>query len=230
MNNLTITQRSNLGRINNLHVSGTGGITFYDNSNEITSVSATGDMSCNTLRLSNNILSYVPWTAIYQYSQSGTALLTNVCTAVTTAPTLGTSTSNRVSYYYSVVGKILYLNLNILTATSNGGGTAGSGTYLYMLPPGFTTSSKADFVIKSGQVPTLGGADNGTLIGTAVAYLPGTDDKTLSCYYAENGSPATPYVVLWQDIVNASGFNGSVRFPYSNNNLYIAFQAAIPLA
>lgn len=70
--------------------------------------------------------------------------------AVTTAPTLGTTTVRTARY--QVIGKTMFLSMQINTSAA---GTAGTGTYLFPLPAGyqFRTPDTSDrLVVGSGFV------------------------------------------------------------------------------
>jgi len=91
-----------------------------------------------TLQADN--FSVSPGVAAYGMSGQDATAYTLTIGATTTAPTLGTVTVN--SAYYSMAGEWMTINYSLSTSTA---GTAGSGTYLFPLPSGFTIdTAKAD--------------------------------------------------------------------------------------
>lgn len=82
---------------------------------------------------------------------SGRTAFTTTITATTTAPTPGTIATN-VSYYLQM-GKTLFVTFNYSTTT---GGNAGSGTYLFSIPTGFTINTSIVPINASGIDAALG--------------------------------------------------------------------------
>jgi len=160
------------------------------------------------------------------YSEYGTAVIspnvniwtlyTPVITATTTTPTIGSGTT--LKGYYMQNGKILNLQM-FLSQTSSG--TAGSGTYLFTIPTGFTINTAITGVYSSSApfpLPTIGVATAD--IGNNVANL-GTGSAIV---YS-----TTQFFIL---IVSSGNPNYAVNdnyFSLANGNLAYSANLSIPI-
>ena len=138
-----------------------------------------------------------------------TAYTCNI-TGSTTNPTQGTGAVKNA--YYLQVGKILFLAFWYTQGASPG--TAGSGTYLFSLPTGYIIDSSLFFISnasRTGAAACFLSSDNG---GGTIAYT------------------STTSVSLWissSSVGPADAVVGSSYFGLNNTNLYITFNAAIPI-
>jgi hypothetical protein len=204
-----------------------------------------GTSSTNTFTLFNNPFNYVPWTAILDRSgtwstnPSTNPFINVVDVSGTTTPVIPAPSSIAVSgtttqlgsitkYYYSVVGKTMYLNWFHFQSggTSAAGGT---GTYLYRIPTGFTL---APGLRETTDPPNTNNAYTGTRLGSGFLNFTGTRNSSTCCYVntiAGNESIARNYIVIVSD--DLFFFQGSGHFNYARTEvLQYTFQAEIPLA
>jgi hypothetical protein len=210
-----------------------------------------GTTSTNTFTLFNNRFYYVDWTAILD--RSGEWDTDNPATAnpfidvidasgVTGAfiprpasiALSGTTTreGSITKYYYSVMGKILYLNWYHFQST-NTGAANGTGTYLYRIPTGFPL---ATWLLQTTNPPNSNNAYTGTRIGSGIFYVAGAARESVSAYYVNitgargGGGIARDYICIFREPVTAS-FQSSTSFGYNNaGSTQYTFQAEIPLA
>ena len=203
-----------------------------------------GTNSTNTFTLFNNPFNYVPWTAILDRSGTwvtGDLSLNNPFIGVVdgqiTKPApasiavSGTTTQvgSITKYYYSVVGKIMYLNW-FHFQSNHTSSQAGDGTYYYRIPTGFTLTH---WLRETTDPPNTNNAYTGTKVGSGFLNFTGTRDTATCCYVntrVVNESIARNYIVIISDMLFY--FQGSGHFNYAREDvsLQYTFQAEIPLA
>ena len=199
-----------------------------------------GTNSTNTFTLFNNPFNYVPWTAILDRSGTWTTnpFINVVDVSGTTTPVIpapssiavtGTTTQlgSITKYYYSVVGKVMYLNWFHF---QSGGAieAGGSGVYYYRIPTGFTL---APWLRETTDPPNTNNAYTGTRLGSGLLNFGARNTST--CSYintiAGNESIARNYIVIISD--DLFGVHSSGHFSYGRTEaLQYTFQAKIPLA
>lgn len=139
-----------------------------------------------------------------------TAYTCNI-TGSTTNPTQGTGAVKNA--YYLQVGKILFLAFWYTQGASPG--TAGSGTYLFSLPTGYSIDStiitSGSYLFQLGASACYLSSDNGGGNTFPVS------STTISLNISSSAGGAANFVV------------GSSFFGLNNTNLYITFNAAIPI-
>ena len=195
-----------------------------------------GTSSTNTFTLFNNPFNYVPWTAILDRSGTWTTNpFIDVVDAATTRPApssiavSGTTTQlgSITKYYYSVVGKTMYLNW-FHFQSGDTSSNAGSGTYYYRIPTGFTL---APWLRETTDPPNTNNAYTGTRLGSGLLNF-GTRNSSTCCYVntiAGGESIARDYIVIISDNMFLTQTSG--HFNYARTEaLQYTFQAEIPLA
>lgn len=138
---------------------------------------------------------------------------TPVITAVTTNPTLGTTTVNKARWRR--VGDSMQIEYQVKQTSA---GTAGSGLYFFALPSGYAVDSSKlgyfsahDGVAGAGNVTVQTASTTGT--GSVYAY----DATRLACLFVA-------------DTVGAGGVTwGSANFAFSNAALTVSFTAQVPI-
>ncbi len=137
--------------------------------------------------------------------------------AVTTPPTLGTVTTNKVVGYRK--GKYIDLEYRFLKTALGG---AGSGTYLYSLPTNITIDTT--YITPTGAA-TLAGASLANNIGTARFYS--TTGPT-AAFSVNVAAYSTTQFWVYNQLMGSTGnnFHGSASLPFSEQigftiNIYI---------
>lgn len=138
---------------------------------------------------------------------------TPVITAVTTNPTLGTTTVNKARWRR--VGDSMQIEYQVKQTSA---GTAGSGLYFFALPSGYAVDSSKlgyfsahDGVAGAGSVTIQTASTAGT--GSVYAY----DATRLACLFVA-------------DSIGAGGVTwGSANFAFSNAALTVSFTAQVPI-
>lgn len=134
-------------------------------------------------------------------------------TATTTAPTLGTTTYNKA--YWRRVGDSMQIFYGL---RQTAGGSAGSGTYLFALPSGFTMDANKVPYQSTTVVPTLG---SGTLQATSLNSRP----------IITHAYDATRFRVL---VLDVSGANmvpwSSTVGPISDASVQASFTITVPIS
>lgn len=140
--------------------------------------------------------------------------------ATTTAPTKGTTTSDRVTYYR--VGRFAYITYDYVQTTA---GTAGSGDYLYSLPAGLT--------IDTTHNPIYTGAFNAAAamnsrldaFGRQYSAVP----QSLNIVYAAPFN-STQFRVAVQNEFTTTSFIGSGLSNLTTASLGVSFTVIVPIA
>jgi hypothetical protein len=171
------------------------------------------DLNAPTIKINTNSFRFVPWTTYY----TGTSI-SGLVGAITTAPTCGTSAL--IKYRYSIVGNTMYINY-YFNQTTTTGSAAGSGYYYYIPPTGFTYNT-TDIVTST----TVANGNNGTKIGTSNFKHFGTDNGIGGVYWM-NGSNV---MLLWCELGATYNCQNSGVYSYNTPNLYVAFDAMIPIS
>lgn len=127
----------------------------------------------------------------------------------TTAPTLGTHTKKAS---YKQIGDYAYIKFELSQTSA---GSAGSGTYLFPLPPGLTIdSSKLNIGVSGGQV-SLGSATGNNGTNLASGFVSSFNSTNLQVYLG-NQTDATSVV-------------GSTFYSAANTTYRIGFEAMVPI-
>lgn len=146
-------------------------------------------------------------------SSSGWTSFTTTITAVTTNPTQGAG-ATKTSYYLQE-GKVLRIVFNYKQTAA---GTAGSGTYLFSIPAGFTINTTV-------VSPTLFADSNcRTAIGSGTCHIPGTAIGPANPIVYD----ATRYAVLASS-VPATEIVSNSFYALSSSTLYYSWELAIPI-
>ena len=200
-----------------------------------------GTTSTNTFTLFNNPFYYVDWTAILDRSGVwDTNPFIDIVDAVTTRPepssiaVSGTTTQlgSITRYYYSVMGKILYLNWYHFQSSASGSSN-GSGTYFYRIPTGFPL---ATWLRQTTNPPNTNNGYTGSRIGSGEFVVSSAARESVGVYYVNTiaggggGGIARDYICIFREPATGT-FHSSGSFGYSNTgSAQYSFQAEIPLA
>ena len=181
-----------------------------------------------SFNLSGYGFTYIPWTAINNTSGAG-ANLTNVVSGVSGNPTASTNGSTNVRYFYSVVGKSLYIRFTYFTSGGIPLGTSGSGNYRYLLPAPYDTTGLSTSLVSNNTFNT-GASRLGDMVlhNLASEFAPG------SVYLGYSGAFYYMYLQSEYYIGNTSAWftqnsSSAYRYSYTGVNIY-NFEAMIPLA
>ena len=128
------------------------------------------------------------------------------------APTLGTNSAQAV---YERIGDVMHIRYSLKQTSA---GTAGSGTYLFPLPSGFTVDSSR---LSSAYQGSTGLGS----VGAASLY-DGT--KQYTGYVAAYNS-TNLFLVLGNEITTPSAM-GSTTYSLAGANIWLSFDARIPIA
>ena len=138
----------------------------------------------------------------------GWASFTTTVSATTTNPTSGTIAVN-VSYYLQM-GKMLYIKYNYKQTAA---GTAGSGTYLFNIPTGFTIDTS---IMAATQYPCFGSAGLfDTTAGQSGLGYPYVVDNTHYAILANESGTTTiqPISDVWFAFGDAISYSVSLKIP-----------------
>ena len=171
------------------------------------------NMSAPTIKINTNTFRFVPWTVF-----SSATSLTGIVGGSTTAPQC--SSTAVMKYIYSVIGNTMYIKFSLYQSGGTGS-SAGSGTYYYNLPTGYTL--KYTSLITSSTTGTNG--NTGTQIGSC-SFKRFTIGNGIGNVYSLN---ATNTIVLWNEVNSAYNIQSSTTYEYSLNNVNYTFEASFPI-
>lgn len=178
-----------------------------------------------SLTLFGNNFAYVPWTKIAAKTgtAAGDALSVAIKSTSATDPTgpASPAADYRLRYYYSVVGKTMYLNF--LYQSSVAGGAGGAGYYKYKLPAGFTFPSWL-VSAQTGAISYL----SGTRLGSAILHINAVGLQYGSVYFLEN--PTGEYFLVIAREFGTYAYQSNTNYEYSRAVLCVSFNAELPLA
>ena len=171
------------------------------------------NMSAPTIKINTNTFRYVPWTVF-----SSASSLTGIVGGSTTAPQC--SSTATMKYIYSVVGDTMYIKFSLYQSGGTGS-SAGSGTYYYNLPTGYTLNYTS--LITSSTSGSNG--NTGTQIGTCSFKRFTIGNGGGFVYYLNT----TNTIVLWNEINSTYNIQSSTTYEYSLNNVNYTFEASFPI-
>ncbi len=137
--------------------------------------------------------------------------------AVTTPPTMPTTVLKNVASY-TVVGKMLYIHYDYYHSSA-AGAAAGSGSYLFPLPPGYTMAASIT------ASDTLTSSLNRFALGSGYVLSTNTSSTTILQCIAYN---STKIILLWTSGTSSS-YIGSSSVPMTASPYSLSFNACIPL-
>lgn len=195
------------------------------------------DISCNNLTVATsmfygaNQFRYVPWTTI------GTTI-GNVLTAIvpTATPGAGNTTgasmpsfnntgTNTVKYCYSVIGNTMYVDFTYYS--TGGGGTTGTGKYIYLIPSGFTpnTTFITPYQIATGTLTIA----CGTVIGNSLLFATGVWYDIGHAWIVQHSTSSYGIGIDCQP--TNSTLQGNDNRPYNStaNPLVFSFSCSFPI-
>lgn len=171
-------------------------------------------------KINGTLFNYIDWTAIASRDASGgSALSVAIAGSGGQVPVASNAVDCRLRYYYSVVGKTMYLNY-LYQATTGIAQPAGTYYYRYRLPAGFTYPS---WLVSAGTSPSFA---SGTRLGSARLNVNGNINYC-SVYYFATGSDRFLYITREQTLFD---YHGSANYTYASNNNCFTFEASLPLA
>ena len=173
-----------------------------------------------SLNLFGSPFHYVNWTAIADRTGStGSALTVAIEGSTGLVPIASNATDCRLKYYYSVVGKTMYLNY-LYQATTGIAQPAGTYYYWYRLPAGFTYPS---WLVSAGATPSFA---SGTRVGSARLNVNG-NLNFCSVYFFVSGANRFLLITREQTLFD---YHGSANYTYASANNCFTFEASLPLA
>jgi len=137
---------------------------------------------------------------------------TTVISAISSNPTPGSGYV--LTSYYMQIGKVL--NIQVYFNQSNAG-TAGSGMYLYSMPPGFS--------INTAIAPVFSGSVGYSTLGNYIALYPSQPPNVGSamCY------DATHYVIYGFDAYGDEEFISSTSYGLNTSPLNFSLTLFVPI-
>jgi len=173
-----------------------------------------------SLNLFGSPFHYVNWTAIADRTgTTGSALTVAIQGSTGLVPIASNATDCRLKYYYSIVGKTMYLNY-LYQATTGATQPAGTYYYWYRLPAGFTYPS---WLVSAGATPSF---SSGTRVGSARLNVNGNINYC-SVYYFVSGVNRFLLITREQTLFD---YHGSANYTYATANNCFTFEASLPLA
>lgn len=173
-----------------------------------------------SLNLFGSPFHYVNWTAIADRTgTTGSALTVAIQGSTGLVPVASNATDCRLKYYYSVVGKTMYLNY-LYQATTGIAQPAGTYYYWYRLPAGFTYPS---WLVSAGATPSFA---SGTRVGSARLNVNGNINYC-SVYFFVSGVNRFLLITREQTLFD---YHGSANYTYATANNCFTFEASVPLA
>jgi hypothetical protein len=196
--------------------------TLYQNGSAYTQTMPT-DISCNNLTVATNMFygayrfRYVPWTSIGTTIGSVLTAIVATTTAgggtVGTMPSFNTTGINTVKYCYSVIGNTMYIDFTYYS--TGGGGTAGNGKYIYLIPSGYTpnTTLTTPYALTSSQTYPVG-----SVIGVANSYAYGVWNIMGGAWLVQHSTSSIGICML----INGT-LTGSDNSPYNSSAIALSF-------
>jgi hypothetical protein len=170
--------------------------------------------------INGTLFNYIDWTAIAtRDGTTGSALTIAIAGSGGQVPVASNVADCRLRYYYSVVGKTMYLNY-LYQATTGIAQPAGTYYYRYRLPAGFTYAS---WLVSAGATPSFA---SGTRLGSARLNVNGNINYC-SVYFFIVGADRFLYITREQTLFD---YHGSANYTYASNNNCFTFEASLPLA
>jgi len=170
--------------------------------------------------INGTLFNYVDWTAIASRDgTTGSALTVAIAGSGGQVPVASNAVDCRIRYYYSIVGKTMYLNY-LYQASTGIAQPAGTYYYRYRLPAGFTYAS---WLVSAGTTPSYA---SGTRLGSARLNVNGNINYC-SVYFFIVGADRFLYITREQTLFD---YHGSANYTYASNNNCFTFEASLPLA
>jgi hypothetical protein len=173
-----------------------------------------------SLNLFGSPFHYVNWTAIADRTgTTGSVLLDALVGSGSQIPVASNAADCRLKYYYSIVGKTMYLNY-LYQATTGIAQPAGTYYYYYRLPSSYTYPS---WLVSAGVSPSFA---SGTRVGSARLNVNGNINYC-SVYFFVSGANRFLLITREQTLFD---YHGSANYTYATANNCFTFEASVPLA